>query len=316
MRCYKDDSEDTLEDDDEQLAFIVRSFKKMFRRSENHVRQPFEQKKNSFDPKKRQQRKCFFCGDPNHMISDCLKRKGEKAYIGGAWDDEEVEAQEEEAQEKCLMAFEDSLDTHGIWCDDEHEETCLVGQDDDKVQTSPSIDNTKPFISRNEFERLCYLSTKVSSKNSSLKEEIKFKKKINELKRINENVLKENHKQVKPKSQACLTCDDFRQENHILLNRIKALQGKELSFSKFDKSGEILNDILKVQKTPNDKLGLGFSNNLFSPSTNTQKSIYFVKSKDCENKAEEFSVDPRSNRGSTAEKSIIFIKLIVNICKA
>ncbi|GJS88917.1 hypothetical protein Tco_0771553 [Tanacetum coccineum] len=53
------------------------------------------------------ERKCFRCGDPNHFISDSLKRphKDQKAFVGGSWSDSEEE--EELKKDKiCLMAHE------------------------------------------------------------------------------------------------------------------------------------------------------------------------------------------------------------------
>ncbi|GJW21522.1 zf-CCHC domain-containing protein [Tanacetum coccineum] len=62
--------------DNEEYAMAVRNFKKFFKRKGKFVRQPREEK-NSFrqrDEKKgKSDRKCFRCGDPNHLIGDCSK---------------------------------------------------------------------------------------------------------------------------------------------------------------------------------------------------------------------------------------------------
>ncbi|GJV22005.1 zf-CCHC domain-containing protein [Tanacetum coccineum] len=71
-----DDETSTSGSDDEEYAMAVRNFKKFFRRKGKFVRQPREEKK-SFryrDEKKgKSDRKCFRCGDPNHLIGDCPK---------------------------------------------------------------------------------------------------------------------------------------------------------------------------------------------------------------------------------------------------
>ncbi|GKD08581.1 zf-CCHC domain-containing protein [Tanacetum coccineum] len=58
----------------EEYPMVVRDFKNFFRRRGRFVSQPHNEKK-SFqkyqDDKK--ERKCFTCGDPNHLIKECLK---------------------------------------------------------------------------------------------------------------------------------------------------------------------------------------------------------------------------------------------------
>ncbi|GJX48735.1 zf-CCHC domain-containing protein [Tanacetum coccineum] len=74
------------------------------------VRQPIEEKK-SFRPrdekKGKSDRKCFRCGDPNHLMGDCPKpsrNKDQKAFIGGSWSDSENDAEDKTNDETCLMA--------------------------------------------------------------------------------------------------------------------------------------------------------------------------------------------------------------------
>ncbi|GJT38211.1 zf-CCHC domain-containing protein [Tanacetum coccineum] len=71
-----DDETSTSESDDEEYAIAVRNFKKFFRRKGKFVRQPREEKKSfrQKDKKKgKSNRKCFRCGDLNHLIGDCPK---------------------------------------------------------------------------------------------------------------------------------------------------------------------------------------------------------------------------------------------------
>ncbi|GJT26500.1 hypothetical protein Tco_0906775 [Tanacetum coccineum] len=67
-----DDETSISGSDDEEYAMAVRNFKKFFRRKGRFVRQPREEKK-SFrkrdDKKGKSDRKCFRCGDPNHLQS-------------------------------------------------------------------------------------------------------------------------------------------------------------------------------------------------------------------------------------------------------
>ncbi|GJV27898.1 zf-CCHC domain-containing protein [Tanacetum coccineum] len=84
-----DDETSTSGSDDEEYVMAVRNFKKFFRRNGKFVRQPRKENK-SFrqrdDKKGKSDRKCFRCGDPNHLIDDCPKpprNKDQKAFVGG-----------------------------------------------------------------------------------------------------------------------------------------------------------------------------------------------------------------------------------------
>nr|GEV73436.1 serine/threonine protein kinase SRPK1 [Tanacetum cinerariifolium] len=90
-----DDGTSTSRSNDEQYDMAVRNFKKFFRRKSKFVRQPREEKKSfrQRDEKKgKSNRKCFRCGEPNHLIGDYPKpsrNKDQKAFIGGSWSDSE-----------------------------------------------------------------------------------------------------------------------------------------------------------------------------------------------------------------------------------
>ncbi|GJV34072.1 hypothetical protein Tco_1394472 [Tanacetum coccineum] len=63
--------------EDEEYAMAVRDFKKLFK-----------------------------CGDPNHLIRECLKppkEKNQRAFIGGSWSDSGEEDDEKDKDETCLM---------------------------------------------------------------------------------------------------------------------------------------------------------------------------------------------------------------------
>ncbi|GKB04530.1 retrovirus-related pol polyprotein from transposon TNT 1-94 [Tanacetum coccineum] len=52
-------------------------------------------------------RKCFRCGNPNHLIGKCpkpQKDKNQKAFVGGSWSDSGEEDDEKVKDEMCLVA--------------------------------------------------------------------------------------------------------------------------------------------------------------------------------------------------------------------
>ncbi|GKC08287.1 zf-CCHC domain-containing protein [Tanacetum coccineum] len=89
----------------------VRDFKKFFKRRGRFVRQPRNDKKafqrSRDDKNDKSDRKCFRCGDPNHLIRECPKPpkdKNQRAFVGGSWSDSGEEDDEKVKDETCLMA--------------------------------------------------------------------------------------------------------------------------------------------------------------------------------------------------------------------
>ncbi|GKB54366.1 hypothetical protein Tco_0905119 [Tanacetum coccineum] len=89
----------------------VINFKKFFKRRGRFVRQPQNDKKTfqrSRDDKNgKSDRKCFRCGDPNHLIGEIPKspkEKNQRALVGGSWSDSGEEDDEKDKDETCLMA--------------------------------------------------------------------------------------------------------------------------------------------------------------------------------------------------------------------
>ncbi|GJT52980.1 retrovirus-related pol polyprotein from transposon TNT 1-94 [Tanacetum coccineum] len=89
----------------------VKDFKKFFNRRGRFVRQPRNDKKtfqrSRADKNGKSDRKCFRCGDPNHLIGECPKPpkdKNPRAFIGGSWSDRCEEDDGKGKDETCLMA--------------------------------------------------------------------------------------------------------------------------------------------------------------------------------------------------------------------
>nr|GEW03679.1 zf-CCHC domain-containing protein/UBN2 domain-containing protein [Tanacetum cinerariifolium] len=97
--------------EDKEYAMAVRDFKKFFKRRGRFMRQPWNDKKTfqrSRDDKNgKSDRKCFICGDINHLIGKCPKPpkdKNQRAFVGGSWSDSGEEDDEKDKDEICLMA--------------------------------------------------------------------------------------------------------------------------------------------------------------------------------------------------------------------
>ncbi|GJW42668.1 retrovirus-related pol polyprotein from transposon TNT 1-94 [Tanacetum coccineum] len=114
LKAKKESSDEecsTFGSEDEEYAMAVRDFKKFFKRRGRFVRQPRNDKKTfqrSRDDKNgKSDRKCFRCGDPNHLIGECPKPpkdKNQRAFVGGSWSDSGEEDDEKVKNETCLVA--------------------------------------------------------------------------------------------------------------------------------------------------------------------------------------------------------------------
>nr|GEW59295.1 reverse transcriptase domain-containing protein [Tanacetum cinerariifolium] len=106
-----DEDSSSSDSEDEEYAKAVKEFKKFFKRRERFVRQPrgdrktFHRSRNDCYGKSK--RKCFRCGDPNHLIGECLKppkNNYQRAFIRGAWSDNEEDDVKKTKDETCLVA--------------------------------------------------------------------------------------------------------------------------------------------------------------------------------------------------------------------
>ncbi|GJZ38198.1 zf-CCHC domain-containing protein [Tanacetum coccineum] len=86
-----DEDSSASDSKDKEYAMAVRDFKKFFKRRERFIRQPHDERKasqrNKDDKNGKGERKCFKCGDPNHLIRECPKLSRsykQRAFIGGS----------------------------------------------------------------------------------------------------------------------------------------------------------------------------------------------------------------------------------------
>nr|GEV55806.1 alpha/beta hydrolases superfamily protein [Tanacetum cinerariifolium] len=118
LKAKKESSDEecsTYGSEDEEYLMAVRDLNKFFRRRGRFVRQPRNDKKTfqrSRDEKNgKSDRKCFRCGDPNHLIGECpkpSKDKNQRAFVEGSWSDSGEEDDEKVKNETCLVAQESS----------------------------------------------------------------------------------------------------------------------------------------------------------------------------------------------------------------
>ncbi|GJY01091.1 retrovirus-related pol polyprotein from transposon TNT 1-94 [Tanacetum coccineum] len=106
-----DEDSSSSDSKDEEYAMAVKEFKKFFKRRGRFVRQPRGDRKtfqrSRSDGYGKSERKCFRCGDPNHLIGECLKlpkNNDQRAFNVGAWSDNGEDKVEKTKDETCLVA--------------------------------------------------------------------------------------------------------------------------------------------------------------------------------------------------------------------
>ncbi|GKF02682.1 zf-CCHC domain-containing protein, partial [Tanacetum coccineum] len=102
------------------------------------------------DKNGKSERKCFRCGDPNHLIGECPKPprdKNQRAFVGGSWSDSGEEDDEKIQDETCLVAqAQNEVCSESSYFSDENS----------------SIDD---LALDNEYDKLCKMSLKIITKN-------------------------------------------------------------------------------------------------------------------------------------------------------
>ncbi|GJT27273.1 hypothetical protein Tco_0907548 [Tanacetum coccineum] len=115
------------------------------------------------------------------------------------------------------------------------------------------------------YNNLCEISLKSLTKNKILKTKREVLERI--FFELNEKIKKlEINKEI---AIGCESCQQLRLEN-------AKLKETQVKFIKFDQSANSLNEMFNVQKSPNNKEGLGFGKN--EASTSGTKQVHFVKS--------------------------------------
>jgi hypothetical protein len=234
-----DDEESTSDSDDEEYAMAVRDFKKFFRRRGKFVRQPKDDKKtfrkDRDDRKGKVERKCYRCGDTSHLVGECPKppkSKPQQAFVGGAWSDYEGDDVEPKNDDVALMAH----NSNEVLSDSSYSSI-----DDDTLQK--------------EYNKLCELSLKIINKNKFLKTKKEFLE--NEVYELKEKAKRlEKSKGI---DTPCKSCEELKLEVENLKITQNDLIKQTTKFKKFDKSISCADEIMKLQKSPFDKTGLGFT---------------------------------------------------------
>ncbi|GJZ29853.1 zf-CCHC domain-containing protein [Tanacetum coccineum] len=265
-----DDDSSTSDSEDEEYVMAVRDFKKFFKRRGRFVRQPHEERKsfqrNKDDKNGKGERKCFKCGDPNHLVGECPKLsryQNQKAFVGGSWSDSDEDEEEKTNDEKCLMAKA----SNEVLSETEYFSDDLSSLDENDLDS--------------EYSRLCKLGLKVMAKNKTLKqakielenEALELKDKLSRLEKGKEVI------------EECKLCQDLKLENEKLRKEISRL-------NQFNDSSHSLKKIISSQKTSGDKSGLGFNFTKGSPSET--KQVKFVKAQEVESKEKLIESNPNS----------------------
>ncbi|GJY93104.1 zf-CCHC domain-containing protein [Tanacetum coccineum] len=106
-----DEDSPTSDSEDEEYTMAVRDFKKFFKRRGRFVRQPHDERTSSQRNKDykngKSKRKCFKCGDQNHIIGKCPKLSrnyNQRAFVGGTWSDSDEDGEENTKDKNYLMA--------------------------------------------------------------------------------------------------------------------------------------------------------------------------------------------------------------------
>ncbi|GKF75702.1 zf-CCHC domain-containing protein [Tanacetum coccineum] len=161
LKAKKESSDEecsTSGSEDEEYAMVVRDFKKFFKRRGRFMRQP-QNDKNTFqrsrdDKNGKSDRKCFRCGDPNHLIGECPKPpkdKTHRTFFRGSWSDSGEEDDEKVKNKTCLVA---------------HASSEVCSESSYFSDENSSIDD---LALDNEYDKLCKMSLKIITKNKSLK---------------------------------------------------------------------------------------------------------------------------------------------------
>ncbi|GKF96721.1 zf-CCHC domain-containing protein, partial [Tanacetum coccineum] len=159
-------------------------------------------------------RKCFRCGDPNHLIGECPKPpkdKNQRPFIGGSWSDSGEEDDEKVNNEACLVAQAPNV---------------VCSESSYFSDENSSIDD---LALDNEYDKLCKMSLKIITKKILKATRNSLEKELRELKDKLSTL--ERNKRV---DLECTICQSLKIEN-------EKLKEEALKLTKFEKSTHCLN---------------------------------------------------------------------------
>nr|GEU86225.1 reverse transcriptase domain-containing protein [Tanacetum cinerariifolium] len=200
LKVKKESSDEdylTSDSEDEEYVMAVRDFKKFFKRRGRFVRQPRNDKKtfqrSRDDKNDKSDRKCFRCGDPNHLIGECPKLpkdKNQRAFVGGSWSDSGEEDDEKVKDETYPVVHASS-------------EVCS-----EFSYFSDEISSIDDLALDNEYDKLCKMSLKIITKNKRLKATRNFLE--NELRELKDKLsILEKNEGVDLDCENCLEFNSF-----------------------------------------------------------------------------------------------------------
>ncbi|GKB90926.1 hypothetical protein Tco_0963198 [Tanacetum coccineum] len=171
----------------------------------------------------------------------------------GSWSDSCKEDKELKKDEICLMVHESN---------EVHSESSYYSDDNFSID-----DDTL----QNEYNKLCELSLKVINRNKFLKTKNKFLE--NEIYELEDKIKRlDRNKAI---DVGCNSCQELRLENEKLKETQTILIKLASKITKFKKSAHCLKQVLSVQKSPKDEMGLEFIN--CKTSTKETNQVTFIK---------------------------------------
>ncbi|GJS90273.1 retrovirus-related pol polyprotein from transposon TNT 1-94 [Tanacetum coccineum] len=169
-------------------------------------------------------RKCFRCGDPNHLIGECPKPpkyKNQRAFFGGSWSGNDEEDDEKIKDEICLGVVAHAPN-----------EVCS-----DSSYFSDENSSIDDLALDNEYDKLCKMSLKIITKNKRLKAtRNSLENELRELKAKLSTL--EKNKRV---DLDCVKCHTLKIEN-------EKLKEESIRLNRFEKSTHCLNEMLSNRK--------------------------------------------------------------------
>nr|GEX70542.1 hypothetical protein [Tanacetum cinerariifolium] len=210
-RRGSDEESLTSESKDKEYAMVVRDFKKFFKRRGRFVKEPQNDKKtfqrSRDDKNDKSDRKCFRCGDPNHLIEEFpkpSKDKNQMAFVGGSWSNSGEKDYEKVDDKTYLMAQASS---------EVHSESSYFS-DKDSLIDDITLDC--------EYNKMCKMNLKIITKNKHL-EAIRNSLE-NEISELKEKLSKlEKNKKVDLECAICQTVkidnEKLKHKAYIILNK-------------------------------------------------------------------------------------------------